>query len=249
MKKNKFDYSKALKINSIGKNPLKYLDLYLNRPVAALIVSAVFNTRITPNMITFMSGLIGLLGAFFFSKGEYSYFILGGIFAQLSSIIDGADGMLARAKNITSSYGTYLDLFFDRIVDFSLSIGIALGAAKYFNNPDLLFLGVLGGGLLLLQINIFYLTKSYMKKTKTGETGEMRAVQMWGIFIFAMINRVDLLIYIGLMFTIMVNIAHIIFFLQLGFKKDPLLIEGFDKSKQSDSSKQQSNKPPDQNQG
>lgn len=234
-----FDYYKALKNNttSIKGNPLKFVDIYLNRPVAALIVHAVFNTRITPNMITWFSGFIGLLGAFFFSRGEYSYFILGGVFAQLSSILDGADGMLARAKNQTTSYGTYLDLFFDRIVDFSISIGVAYGAAKYFKDPDLLLLGVLAAGLLLLQINIFYLSRSYMKNNKTGETGEMRALQMWGVLIFASLNRLDLLIYTGLVFTITISIIHSIHFIRLGWKKDDLLSGESEKAKKSEAGK------------
>ncbi len=236
LKKNKnFDYYKALKNNTdlAGRNPFKYIDIYLNRPVAALIVRAVYNTKITPNMITLFSGFVGILSAFFFSGGEYIYFIIGGVFAQLSSIIDGADGMLARAKNMTSPYGTFLDLFFDRIVDFSISIGVAYGAAKYFKDPDLLLLGVLAAGLLLLQINIFYLSRSYMKKNKTGETGEMRALQMWGILIFSCLNRLDLLIYTGLAFTIIINIVHIIHFIRLGRNKDILLIWRPDKSEKS----------------
>ncbi len=249
-KNNKFSYSKALKDNtsSTGKNPFKYIDIYLNRPIASLIVRAVFNTSITPNMITLFSGIIGLIGAFFFTRGEYSYFVFGGIFAQLSSIIDGADGMLARAKNLTSSWGSYLDLIFDRIVDYALFISISIGGAKYYNNSDLLFLGSLGAGLVLLQINILYLTRSYQQKKETGETGEMRALQMWGILILACLNRVDLIIYLGLMTTAILNITHFTHFIRLNIKKNELLSRSSDKTNKSKTSQQQSNKSSDQNQ-
>lgn len=211
-----FDYRKSLKVTPTpGMNILKYVDIYLNRPVAALIVKAVYNTRVTPNGLTVISLFFGLLGAFFFSRGEYLYFILGGVAAQLSSIVDGADGMLARAKNMGSEYGSYLDLVFDRIIDFSLFVGMAIGIRIYFDNPNFLFLGVLSAGLYLLQVNLFYLTKSYLQVSRKGDTGEFRAVMIWAIFIFALANRLDIFLYLGLAATSIVNIVRLVSFLRL----------------------------------
>ncbi len=219
-KTNQFNYWEALKIQPSTKmNPLKYVDFYLNRPLAGLIVKAVYNTRITPNMITYVSFFIGLAGAYFFSKGEYRFFVVGGILAQLCSIIDGADGMLARSKNMCSSYGAYLDVFFDRIVDFSLLIGAAIGASSYFNDANLLLLGLIGSGLYMLQINLFYITKSYLNVKQTGETGEMRAVFILAMMIFALINRLDIFAYLGFAETVIVNGVSLFSFLRLGGKK------------------------------
>ena len=219
-----FDYRKALKVTPTpGMNKLKYVDLYLNRPVAALIVRAVYNTRITPNGLTYISLFLGLLGAFFFTRGEYLYFILGGVSIQVSSVVDGADGMLARAKNMSSEYGSYLDLFFDRIIDFSLFVCMGVGAAAYYNDSNFLFLGGLGAGLYLLQVNLFYLTKSYLKITKTGDTGEIRAVLMWAVLIFAVFNRLDIFAYLGVAETVIVNIVRLIYFIRLAPRRgDPL---------------------------
>ena len=211
-----YDYRKSLKVSpNPGMNFLKYIDIYLNRPAAALIVKAVYNTRITPNGLTITSFFLGMLGAFFFSKGNYLYFILGGISAQLSSIVDGADGMLARAKNMGSEYGSYLDLVFDRIIDFSLFVGIAIGVRIYFDKPNLLFIGVLGAGLYLLQVNLFYLTKSYLQIDRKGDTGEFRAVMIWVILICALANRLDIFTYLGVTATVIINIVRLISFLRL----------------------------------
>ncbi|MCU0289110.1 MAG: hypothetical protein MUF15_22295, partial [Acidobacteria bacterium] len=69
--KGKFDYQKSLKDGQKPSiNKFKLVDIYLNRPIASLIVRAVFNTRVTPNGLTYFSFLIGILGAFFFSRGE-----------------------------------------------------------------------------------------------------------------------------------------------------------------------------------
>lgn len=247
---NPFDYRKSLKKNTDPFiNKIKFIDIYLNRPMASLLVRSVYKTSITPNHLTYISFFLGVLGAFFFTRGEYLYFILGGVSAQLCSIVDGADGMLARAKNMCSDYGSHLDLFLDRIIDFSLFVGISLGAGHYFKDPHLLFLGVLSSGLYLLQTNLFYITKNYLQVKDKGETGEIRAVLMWAILIFAIVNRLDIFIYLGVAETVIVNIVRLFYFVSLGKKKNSSLIHGFEHTQQSQPGQQQRNDSPDQHQG
>lgn len=247
---NTFDYRKSLKQSTDPFiNKIKFIDIYLNRPMASLIVRAVYKTSITPNHLTYISFFFGILGAFFFSRGEYLYFILGGVSAQLCSIIDGADGMLARAKNMCSDYGSHLDLFLDRIIDFSLFVGISLGAGHHFNDPRLLFIGVLSSGLYLLQTNLFYITKDYLQVKNKGETGEIRAVLMWAILIFAIANRLDIFIYLGVVETVIVNIVRVFYFVSLGKKKNTSLFDGFEHTQQSQPGQQQRKESSDQHQG
>jgi phosphatidylglycerophosphate synthase len=247
---NSYDYRKSLKKPTDPfLNKIKFIDLYLNRPVASLVVRAVYKTSITPNDLTYISFFLGLLGAFFFTRGEYLYFILGGISAQLCSIVDGADGMLARAKNMCSDYGSHLDLFLDRIIDFCLFASISLGAGDYFKDNHLLFLGVLGSGLYLLQTNLFYITKDYLQVKDKGETGETRAVLIWAILIFAVANRLDIFIYLGVAETLIVNIVRVFYFVSLGKKKNSSLIEGFEHTQQTQPGQQQRNESSDQHQG
>lgn len=218
---NGYDYRESLKIKATpGMNPLKYVDLYLNRPLAALIVRAVYNTRITPNGLTYFSCIIGLIGALFFLGAEQKYFILGGVIVQLSSIIDGADGMLARAKNMRSDFGAHLDLFFDRIIDFTLFVCMTLGVSTAYKSPLILKLGLIGAGLYLLQVNLFYITKSYQKKSSTGETGELRAIMIWMALILSIVNHLEIYLYLGLMETAIVIVVRIIYFISLGKKSN-----------------------------
>lgn len=215
-----FQYRKSLKDTSAtAAKKFDFVDNYLNRPVASLLVRAVYKTPITPNALTYTSFLLGLLGAYFFTRGTYLYFILGGLITQVSSIVDGADGMLARAKNMCSEYGSYLDLFFDRIIDFSLFTCIAVGARIYFNDPNLLFIGVLASGLYLLQVNLFYLLKSYLNVDRKGDTGGLRAIIMWLVLIFAVANRLDIFIYAGAAATAGIVIVRLIYFIRLGKKR------------------------------
>ncbi len=218
--RTEFDYKKALKKDkSHIVDKFIRVERYINRPLASLIVRAVFRTRVTPNGLTFFSFFLGLLAAFFFSRGEYLYFVLGGVFAQLSAIVDCADGMLARAKNMCSDYGAYLDLFLDRIVDFCLIVGIAVGIYSASSNVKLFIIGLLTAGLYLLQINLFYIFKSFTRKKEIGETGEMRALMLLLILIFSVVYRLDIFIYLFLVETSINNLIRLIHFIYLGKKR------------------------------
>jgi CDP-L-myo-inositol myo-inositolphosphotransferase len=54
---------------------------------------------------------------------------LGGILAQLSSIVDGADGDLARLKGMTSAFGGFFDAVLDRYADAAILMGLTYWAA------------------------------------------------------------------------------------------------------------------------
>jgi len=85
------------------------INRFLNRPIASLIVRALFRTRVTPNQVTVAGFLVGLAGAGFFLTGERWPVAVGGALAQLSSIIDCADGMLARSRGQESEFGAALE--------------------------------------------------------------------------------------------------------------------------------------------
>jgi len=218
--KESFDYGKSLKKPpSRFIDKIKFVDKYINRPLASVIVRMVYKTPVTPNGLTYFSFLLGIAAAILFSLGEYRYFVLGGISAQLSSVVDGADGMLARAKNKCSRYGQFLDLFFDRIIDFSIICGIAVGAGRSYDSPLLTVLGLSTAGLYVLQINLFYLTKSFLKSTESGETGEARAILWLGVMGAAIADRVDIIIYFLLLETVVVNSIRLFYFVSLREKK------------------------------
>jgi phosphatidylglycerophosphate synthase len=195
---------------------ISFVDRHLNRRAAALLVKAVYRTRVTPNQLTWVSAAFGVIGGALFAQGEPTALVLAGIAAQLSSIIDGADGMLARARGQCSPFGSHLDLFLDRIIDFSIFAGIALGASRHFQAPHLLALGLLATGLYQLQIILFYLTKSYLKSEERGDTGEARAVLYWVVLIAGVTGRLDVFIYLLLAETLVLNTFRLGYFVSLG---------------------------------
>jgi len=208
-----FDYRKSVP-KAGNKWTLGHLQInkYLNRPLASLIVRIFYRTRVTPNQLTYLAFLLGLAAAYFFFRGRPSAFVVGGILTQASSIMDCADGMLARARGQKSEFGAYLDMFLDRINEFFLVAGFVLGCYRQSGRIDLLILGFAALGLYFLEVSVFYLTKSFLKDCSPGETAENRGWFLFLIFFFAVINRPDIGSYVFLGATIAINI-----FLALNF--------------------------------
>ena len=89
----------------------KFFDLSdYGRPFGTLIATQFKGTQITPIHITMLFGLSGLIAAFCIIK---QHFYLASFFIILKSVIDAADGELARMKKTPSYSGRYLDSIFD----------------------------------------------------------------------------------------------------------------------------------------
>jgi phosphatidylglycerophosphate synthase len=216
-----FNYQKSLKNRNISRiDKFITIEKYINRPMASLVVRAVINTRITPNGLTYTNFFLGLLAAYLLSKGEYPYLVLGGMLTQVSSVVDCADGMLARAKNMCSEYGAHLDVFLDRITDFSLIVGMTIGLYTTSLNINILVIGLIGAGLLTLQANLFYLTKRYLNNKQTGETGEARALMLLLIMIFSILDILEFGVYLLITETSIVILARISLFIRLGNNRE-----------------------------
>jgi len=216
---SKFDFKKSLK--EIKDYPyLKYfrVERYFTRPLASLVLHTVYRTSITPNQLTYFSFFLGILSGISFFLGNYVFFIIGGILAQLSSIFDCADGMLARSKNLCSEYGAILDIFLDRIADFFVFSGVVIGFYKYSHNVLVFRIGLLTIALYFLQTTLYYLMIMYQSK-KTGLAAEARGLAVFLILVFSLINRLDLFIFIVAV-EVIVNVGiKLIIFIGWGKEK------------------------------
>lgn len=113
----------------------EFFDLYFYRPLAFLFVKAIYNTSITPNQLTVISMMFGVIGGFFYSYGNYSAFIIGAILVLLYNVVDCSDGQLARLKKNGTAVGRILDGIADYVVSIAVYFGIAFGYANSSSNP------------------------------------------------------------------------------------------------------------------
>lgn len=212
----KFDFQKSLK--EVTPYPILNhirVERYFTRPLASLIARAVYNTSVTPNQLTYFSFFLGICSGISFFMGKYSYFIIGGILAQLSSIFDCADGMLARSKNLCSEYGAILDIFLDRIADFFIFGGMVIGYYRHSENFTIFLIGLFGLTLYFLQTTLYYLMIMYESK-KTGLAAEARGFVIFALLVFSVLDRLDLFICTLAFMTIANIVFKLINFIRWG---------------------------------
>ncbi|MGM0557326.1 MAG: CDP-alcohol phosphatidyltransferase family protein [Myxococcota bacterium] len=91
-----------------------FWNVYVARPVAAVLVYALRRTPITPNQVTFLGAavFIGVAAALIMMPGWAGMLVAAAIL-EFSYVLDCADGQLARLKNMTSDVGAYLDFLMD----------------------------------------------------------------------------------------------------------------------------------------
>jgi len=99
----------------------------INRRISTRISARLAGSGITPMQMSILSFLLGLLAVPFFSSGQYPFLFAGGMLIQLSSILDGCDGELARLKFRTTRRGGFLDSVLDRYADAFMIISLAYG--------------------------------------------------------------------------------------------------------------------------
>lgn len=93
----------------------------LNRRVSTWCSGFLVN-YLTPNLATFLTSLLGLIAALLLFWNAKAAAIL----YQLSSMLDGMDGEIARASVRETPFGGWLDSVLDRIVDFAFLLGLYL---------------------------------------------------------------------------------------------------------------------------
>jgi CDP-L-myo-inositol myo-inositolphosphotransferase len=191
-----FDFQKSLKAPSSSRLPkFIQLDRLINRPIAALIVRVAMKMNLRPNHLTLGAFFLGTAGALFFLGGNRRSFIIAGIVIYAGTLLDGADGMLARSKNICTRFGAYLDLYLDRITDFLVLGAMATGYYRQSGRLGFYILCLFGLAAYMLQVLLYYLEREFRGlRSGSGASGEFRGLVYLGILFFALINRLDVVI-------------------------------------------------------
>ncbi len=103
------------------------VDTYFNRLVSRPLTLLFLKMGLSPNAITAVSILVGLLAAVSFAVGSYAAGIIGALLFQLSAIVDCCDGEVARLTFTESELGARLDILGDNAVHMAIFGGMAWG--------------------------------------------------------------------------------------------------------------------------
>ena len=185
--------------NKLKKDTDGPVSRILNRPISLRISKLLLKTGITPNQISVLSTVIGLVGASFFFSGEYFYLILGGILIHIHSIVDGCDGEVARLKLRQTKYGGWLDAVLDRYVDAAIIFGLAYG---YWNMTGDMTIWIIGFSALIGTFLNSYTSDKYDSIFKNGDMAKKskfrmgRDVRLLLIVIGALTNQIPIMLII-----------------------------------------------------
>ncbi len=105
-----------------------FVDRYFNRKLSRWFTRVFLVLGLSPNVITMIATVVGLLAAAGFGIGTYSAGILAAALFQLAAVIDCCDGEVARLTFTESPFGAWLDIAMDNVVHMAIFGGIAVGA-------------------------------------------------------------------------------------------------------------------------
>ncbi len=122
-----------------------FMARHFDRHISLALSRFLLDTPITPNMMTVLSTLIGLLGTTFFLVPTGANAIVGAVLVWIHSVLDGCDGEIARIKFLESPLGSDLDFWGDNLVHLSLFACLSVGFSRADSNPLILILGLSAG--------------------------------------------------------------------------------------------------------
>jgi len=138
-----------MRLAQLYRSTLKKEDLafnvYVCRPLAAVVVYVLRDTRVSPNQVTFFALFVALAAAACFLFLPWPLGLgLGVAIYELSYVFDKVDGMLARSRGVQSPSGHLLDFLMDEIKAFFILAAVATGAYLSLGDVELLFWGLAG---------------------------------------------------------------------------------------------------------
>lgn len=140
----------------------KFIDLSdYGRPIASLIAKSLKDTTVTPIYVTIWFIISGLIAIYCILL---DYPLLAAFFLILKSILDAADGELARVKNTPSYTGRYLDSVADIILNFLILLAVWYTTEAELKYMLLAFIGLQLQGTLY---NYYYVI---LRNNLNGDT-------------------------------------------------------------------------------
>jgi phosphatidylglycerophosphate synthase len=137
---------------------------FLVSPYSKYVARWAAHRGLTPNQVTTVSLALGVAAAAAFAAGTRAWLVAGAVLLQASFTADCIDGQLARYARRFSALGAWLDSVFDRVKEYAVYAGLALGAGGAW---------ALAGAALALQTFRHFVEFSYAAASApTGSAGQ-----------------------------------------------------------------------------
>lgn len=188
----------------------------INRILTRPFTDFFIRSGLHPNHITLLGGAVGILAFLSFSAGNRIGFILGALLFEVFYILDNCDGEVARARGLSSKFGSWMDTVIDCCIHVLCFVGIGLGVSRATQIPMMLFVGIAAGlgAFLSTVVAMFQKTKNYglavhgMPKAPAGAVKKVTVIDKFidvlsigdfslVLLVFALLNKMELLLWLG----------------------------------------------------
>ena len=161
-------HSEKTLLQGLTKPTDGWISRFINRPISTRITKWLVKTPITPNVVTLITFLFGLLGAGLVLDGSYWMVLIGALFFQMSSILDGCDGEVAVLTFRESKYGSWLDTITDNLTYLAFFSAIIWAYAAQNDLSVVMYLGM--GSVIIVALAILVM---YYYLIQTGGSGSL----------------------------------------------------------------------------
>ncbi len=171
----------------------------LVRHLSYRLTPILLKTPITPNQITIISLLLGLICAACFAQGNWIAGIIGGLLLVTSYTFDNCDGEVARIKKLSSEFGAKLDDMSDWMVDASFFAALGYGTAQANGQQFWFWLGLAAAAGAFIDYIVDLRYEANKTKDPDAISREEQATEPkqpedgldWIIYIFHKLSRAD----------------------------------------------------------
>jgi|APSaa5957512535_1039671.scaffolds.fasta_scaffold32426_2 phosphatidylglycerophosphate synthase len=138
----------------------EFTNVYIIHPISSWLVPQFIKLNITPNMVSSMGMVCGLMaGVCYYNYQNPLFAVLGFLLMFMWHVFDGADGQLARATKNFSEIGKVIDGVCDYVTFISVYVGISLALSIIYGN-EVWYLVILAGLCHAVQSGAYELQRS-----------------------------------------------------------------------------------------
>lgn len=143
----------------VGKTATGWLSRNINSRISLPTSRLLVKTPLTPNMISVLINVIGMLCGVFYAIGHP---VWGALCMQAATILDRCDGEVARVKLMETKKGQWVDTISDQVTVLSFMLGVPIGYYVISKSPAAIILGAINVSIFLFFVVwSFYFLKKY----------------------------------------------------------------------------------------
>ncbi len=159
-----------------------FVDRYFNRKLSRWFTRAFLALGLSPNAITILATVVGLVAAAGFGLGTYQAGIAAAILFQLAAVIDCCDGEVARLTFTESPFGAWLDIAMDNVVHMAIFGGIAVGSFVQTSGSPLAWVPLALGAAAVLGNALSFALVNRAQKIKQASGWKTPVNAAWSDF-------------------------------------------------------------------